>query len=580
MSLAASLLLSMAPSLALGAESRSDAEWRRAQERTQVQRQRMETEVDVSTSPFAQSTERLPGSEFPCFPTQRLQLDVADLATGAPGALPNDAFNASLDAILAATAGPDGDDSPIGKCLGTRGIEMVLQRAQKWLVQRGYVTTRILATQQDLGNGTLLLTLVPGHVHAIRFTGIEAPTVSTINTLPQRPGNVLNLHAIEQGLENLQRVPTAQADIRIEPAQAADARNQSDLLITYQQRAPARVSITADDSGSQGTGKYQGSATLSLDNPLGVSDLFYYTSSHDLGGGDPGPRGTRGGTLHYSLPLHYWLLSSTHSNNRYFQSVAGAAEVYVYSGTSESTEISLSRAVYRDATRKTRLSLKAWQRRSNNYVDDTEVLVQRRALGGWELGTHHKEAVGDATLEGSFAYKRGVKNFDAIVPPEEAFHAGTSQFGLITLDLNASVPFKAGAQSGQYSAALRLQNNTTPLTPQDRFAIGGRYSVRGFDGASSLVGERGWRLRNDWSVAFGPWGQNAYLGVDAGEVSGPCSDTLRAKTLTGAVVGLRGTFKHLKSDIQYDFFVGAPLYQPPAFKTAETTAGFTVSMSL
>ena len=29
------------------------------------------------------------------------------------------------------------------------------------------------------------------------------------------------------------------------------------------------------------------------------------------------------------------------------------------------------------------------------------------------------------------------------------------------------------------------------------FSIGGRYTVRGFDGEASLMGERGWLLRND-----------------------------------------------------------------------------------
>lgn len=48
-----------------------------------------------------------------------------------------------------------------------------------------------------------------------------------------------------------------------------------------------------------------------------------------------------------------------------------------------------------------------------------------------------------------------------------------------------------------YSGLIRAQWNRTPLTPQDRFAIGGRYTVRGFDGETSLMGERGWLLRND-----------------------------------------------------------------------------------
>jgi hemolysin activation/secretion protein len=196
--------------------------------------------------------------------------------------------------------------------------------------------------------------------------------------------------------------------------------------------------------------------------------------------------------------------------------------------------------------------------------------------GGWTLSVNHKDEVGDATVEGGLAYKRGTGDFDSIPAPEEAFSEGTSKLGLLTLDLSATVPFKALDSNFKCAVALHVQDNTTPLTSQDRFAIGGRYSVRGFDGDSSLVGERGWTLHNDWSVALGNSGQELYLGVDAGEVSGPSAQNLLGKTLTGAVLGLRGSYQKL----QYDLFIGAPLYQPSGFKTAKTTAGFTLSVNL
>jgi hemolysin activation/secretion protein len=129
----------------------------------------------------------------------------------------------------------------------------------------------------------------------------------------------------------------------------------------------------------------------------------------------------------------------------------------------------------------------------------------------------------------------------------------------------------------RYSGALRVQDNRTRLLAQDRFSIGGRYSVRGFDGDSSLAAERGWSLRNDLSTGIEHgWGigvQQVYLGVDFGEVSGRGAETLLGNTLAGAVVGLRGAFKKL----QYEVFVGAPINKPAGFVTATTTAGFSLS---
>ena len=546
-----------------------DAEQRRAHERVQSQRQRAEQPADILSSPVALDTDTLPVDESPCANIQRLELHTV----GTPDA-------SDLPWALRAAAGPHGDDSPVGKCLGTEGIARILQRVQQALIQRGLVTTRVLTGAQDVSQGTLTLTLVPGRVHAVRLADPAAPPVNVATAIPVRSSDLVNLRHIEQGLENLQRVPTAQVDIQIEPAQAPDTAGLSDLVVTYQQATAARLSITADDSGSHNTGVYQGSATVSLDNPLRLSDLFYVTASRDLGGGDDGPRGTRGKTVHYSVPFGYWTWGATHSNNQYFQSTAGRNQTYVYHGTSDNTEIKLSRLVYRDALRKTSVSVKAWQRKSSNFIDDTEVQVQRRSVGGWELGVRHQDHAGQATVEGSFAYKRGMPGFDSIAAPEEPFGEGTSKFGLLTLDLESSVPFVVRAHRLTYRAALHAQENLTPLTPQDRMAIGGRATVRGFDGESTLVGERGWTLRNDLGLALGASGQEIYAGIDAGEVSTPHRDTPLGQTLSGGVLGLRGAFKRGAVHLHYDLFVGAPLHHPAHIKTAQTTAGFTLTMRL
>lgn len=82
-------------------------------------------------------------------------------------------------------------------------------------------------------------------------------------------------------------------------------------------------------------------------------------------------------------------------------------------------------------------------------------------------------------------------------------------------------------------------------------------------------------IRNELSVALGESGQEFYLGLDHGEVGGPSSDLLVGKWLTGAVIGVRGGIK----SVQYDLFIGAPLYKPEGFKTASSVVGFSLNWS-
>ena len=551
-----SLASAMAQAQARVDVQRDAAEQRRTQEREAQQREQQDRSRDIRLSAPAAPVQRLLDTESPCFPIRQIELR-GDSAQ-------------QFDWVLASLSGPQQTDSPLNKCLGTQGIGILLQRAQNAIVTKGYVTTHVLAQPQDLSGGNLALTVVPGRIRAIRIQGATGDEVTT--AVPAKAGDILNLRDIEQALENFKRVPTAEADIQITPA---DQPDHSDLVITYQRTTPVRLSLSLDDGGSKSTARYQSSATVSWDNPLGWNDLFYFTQSHDAGGGDPGPRGTRGYTLHYSLPYGYWTLGTTLGENRYHQTVTGLTQNYVYSGTSGNAEIKLSRLVYRDATRKTTVSLKAFERHSENYIDDTEVQIQRRTVGGWELGLGHKEFLGSTTVEGNLAYKRGTRDFGATDAPEESTGTGTARFTLWAVDLTVTRPFKLAAQALRYQGTVRIQGNETPLTPQDRFSIGSRYTVRGFDGEGGLTGDNGWLLRQDIGWALGTSGQELNLGVDVGEVAGQSTQQLPGKTLSGAVLGLRGSYKKL----QYDVFAGAPLYKPEGVRTGETAAGFSLTVA-
>ena len=272
------------------------------------------------------------------------------------------------------------EDKVIGRCLGTRSINTVVHRLQAALTQDGWVTSRILVEPQDLTSSHLQLTFLPGRVGQIRLSPDAQGTIpdrANINhTFPIKPGDVLNLRALEQGLENLRRVPTVNADISITPSDPDQSNihpTASDIVINWHQRLPLRLSLNADDAGVRSTGKYQGTATVSFDNWWALNDLFYLSHTRDLGGRDSGERSLHITSAHYSIPYGYWLLSLNASESEYRQTVAGVLQKYVYSGASQNGEIKLSHLVYRDARRKSTLSIKSWIRASQNYIDDTEV---------------------------------------------------------------------------------------------------------------------------------------------------------------------------------------------------------------
>lgn len=521
-------------------------ELQRQQQREQAQRRQDEVVPDVRLQAAPPAFDSSYPAETPCFVIRNVQLD-GDQA---------ERFQWTLGA---ATPG-------LGRCLGSKGVNTLVAAIQNALVERGYVTSRVLAAPQDLRSGELRLKLVTGRIRAIRFDGM-GPRGGYASALPAREGDVLNLRDIEQGMESFKHVPGTEADIQIVPGEQP---GESDLAIKWSGGRGYRIGMSADDSGSRATGTYQGGLTLSLDNLVGLQDMFYATLNHSL----PvehreGEHGTHGYALHYSVPYGYWTTTLQVNDYRYHQTVAGANQDYVYSGTSTNSEAKLARLIYRDAVRKTTLAVRAYQRLSRNYIDDTEVEVQRRRMGGFALEISHREFIGSASLDANLVWKRGTSDFGALPAPEEAYGEGTSRPRLLNLDLNLSIPL---TRALNYQSAWRGQWNRSPLIPQDRFAIGGRYTVRGFDGESSLSAERGWLVRNDLAWIAGSAGQ-LYAAFDYGHVSGPTAPRLLGTSLGGAAFGWRGQLGRM----QLDLFAGVPVHKPAGFQTARVATGFNVN---
>lgn len=532
----------------------------RQQERERILRQQNETrEPSHLLTPTAE-TFLIPAEETPCQVVHTLILQ-------------GDASEYFQWALAAA----DSDNDPArGRCLGTSGIAVVIQRIQQAIVDRGYVTTRLVADTQNIRNGILALTLLPGRIRHIRFSDDTSSRATLWNAMPAKPGDLLNVRELEQGLDNFKRLPSAQASLKINAAQGPDAgQGESDVIIEWSQALPFRLNLSLDDAGSKYTGKHQAAATLSYDHWWTLNDLFYVSINQAVGGGLPGDRGSRARTVHYSVPWKDWLLSATASEFEYHQTVAGLNQDYNYRGNGSNRELAITRLFYRNSIGKASASLRLWSRTSSNFIDDTEVTPQHRDNGGWELGLNQRVQLGAALIDANLAARRGTGAFGSQPAAEEAFGEGSSRMQILRADATLSLPFRLASQGFRYGAGWRAQWNGTPLVPQDRFAIGSRYTVRGFDGESLLTGDNGWLLRQELGLSLAPLGSELYAGIDTGKVGGRSTATLLGTRLTGAVIGLRGN----AAPLSWDFFVGQPLNKPGGFRTASTTAGFYLSLN-
>ena len=542
------LIATLAPNFVLAAPTVTETEeQRRKAQQEAVERQKREQQKDVFMQKDKKHAEDLSlPEESPSFAVTTLKVE-GDRIEQFPW----------VQAML---------DKYKGRRIGIQGINLIVKRLTNAFIDRGYVTTRVLVPEQNLSSGNLRLVIVPGVIREIRF---QDPKLwgSWRTAFPTRPGNILNLRDLEQGLEQMKRVPSQDVDMQIVPGAKP---GESDIVIAVKRDKPWKTVLSLDDSGSKATGKLQASQTFSVDNLFGINDLFNVSFN-----GDADRRGqllgSRGDSIYYSFPSGNSTFSISGSRYRYHQTIDSSIQPFIYSGESENLEFRVSQLLSRDQTRKTHLEFSVIKKKSKSFIDDLEIEVQRKNTTAAKIGVSHRQYFGETTVDVLVAVQRGVPWFGAQADlAGQAPDTPTTRYRMWSLDASLNTPVNLGRAKARYSANLRAQYTDDVLYGSEYFSIGNRYTVRGFDGEQTLSASRGWYLRNELAVSLPKIASETYLGLDYGQVMGPGAESMPGRIILGAVAGLRGTV----AQCQYDVFVGWPLRKPQSLRTASPTFGF------
>ncbi|MGM7972482.1 ShlB/FhaC/HecB family hemolysin secretion/activation protein [Yersinia enterocolitica] len=449
-----------------------------------------------------------------------------------------------------------------GNCLDDKGLSSLRDTLQWQLVADGYITSHVTFIEDSYVDGTLFLTLIPGRLASIEHHE-DSQGYAQLNTVfPGQQGGLVNLRNLEQGLDNLQRLPSVNAtmDVVLNPEDLS-----SQIMVTRQQSRFWRMNAFLDDAGHYGVGRYRAGATIFLDNPLSLSDLVYFSASRELD--NHHDKGSHNFALHYSIPFGYWLLSMAASQGAYYQSLLVANTAYKYHTYWRSLDMQIQWLLMRGYNYKTVGYTGALIRKSNRFFADIELEIQRSDTVDWQLGLQHLHYTRWATISGGVNYQQGTQWFGARPSPgRDSF----STARLINLTASLNIPFTLDEQHFQYQPTFSQQYTRSAVTMQDKFSIGGRNSVRGFTTGNALVGPQGWFLKNDIAWINQRLANQLYLGLDYGEVSDKGGQFLLGDRLVGAVIGVRGYYRRLG----YDFNISTPFDKPAHFNTDPIVLGF------
>jgi len=502
--------------------------------------------------------------ETPCFRIDSFAVEVPDtlpevVRVKGASALPMDPFSFLHDWLRHYE----------GQCVGKQGLDLLTKGLQGVILSRGYVTTRVLLPAQDLSKGTLKFVLVPGVIRNLKFA--DADTRGTLKTaFPTRDGDVLQLRDLEQGLEQMKRVPNQDASMEIVPGTEP---GQSDVVVTVKRTKPWSLVVSADNSGTDATGRYIGNVSLALYNVLGINDVLSGGYNQDLQFGNH-DLGTHGWNASYAAPWGYWTGTLFGYTNTYYQQIAGVNQTFVSSGNAQTAGLKLERVIRRSQNDVSGVEFQLVKRFGASFIDDTEIPQQKRDNTFIEAGLTNRHYFGAAQFDGTLAYRQGIGWLGAM--PNTA-SGPTYYFHMATLDANLSVPFAVAGKTLRYVGTLHGQFTNDELNYIDDLTIGSRYTVRGFSGETMLAAEKGFYWRNELQYPIGQTGQMLYAGLDYGHLWGPSTAFLAGTQLAGAVLGFKGSVPSRLGAFSYDVFAGTPVYAPHGFPAPSVTLGFQVT---
>ena len=443
---------------------------------------------------------------------------------------------------------------------------------QRKLLDKGFVTSQVYIPEQNLNAGTLQFMVMPGRVEDIRYSD-SSDHGPWRTAFPVRPGDILNIRDVEQGLEQMKRVSSQSVTMKLLPGTSVGT---SIIELSIKQDKPVHGSISFDNSGLESTGVYQGSFTSSFDQVFRANDTFTMSLSGDLSGSGS-IKGTRAASLNYVIPHGKDTFSVSFSKSRYHQTIQSNPYDFTYSGKSTTMKAKWNHVWSRTQREKRAFDISISTRHNHRFINDMEIPVQALRTTSMEFGVSNRKYIGNATLYSRLGFQWGIGALGA--QPEHkasvAMGGPTSRYHMWLVDVDYRKPFIMGHRPASFTSSFHGQwvQGGKRLYSVDTINIGNRYSIYGFDGEYTLMGDSGWYVRNEVSSVIPRLNTEVYLGLDVGAVYGKSTESLVGKTIAGTALGVRGNYS---SGLLFDAFVSTPLYKPQGYHTKKFYSGFTV----
>jgi len=440
----------------------------------------------------------------------------------------------------------------IGKCNGIRALNALADTMTRRYIEKGYITSRVYLTPQDIADGTVDLYAIEG-----KIDHIVSDNRKTSGAFIGLAGKYLDLGDLETSIEQVNRLRSNTTTMQLIPS---EKEGFSDVVLTSKETRPFFGSLGVNNYGSDTTGKYQISGGLVWENFIGLSDVLSInlntTNKHQTGAR------SSGNSCNYVVPLGRWLWEAGASRFTYEQTIHGLNDDFIARGESSVYSLGTTYKLFHTRSQKVELSAAMAQKKTKSKLEDAVIESSTYNLTVGNIGAKYVYRQSSWEMYALLNYYHGLNPFN---PTTQG--ALKHDFAKWTLALGATKYFDT-AIPFTYNLSAYAQRSNDLLYSVEQINIGGAYSVRGYQ-FQGLHGNSGWYARNETAYRFGDI--SPYLGVDVGHIS--TSEDTEGGTLYSGIYGIRAAYKRFSADLYH----AIPLKHPQEHFSAFPFIGFSIS---
>jgi hemolysin activation/secretion protein len=471
------------------------------------------------------------------------------------------------------------------RCITLVDINNLLRDITNAYIDKGYVTTRAFISPDQNSPGGLQVMVIEGKIEKVIINqGNEDYYWRGRTAFPGLEGELLNLRDIEQGLDQLNRLPSNNAVMDLEPGESLGG---TIINVSMPEAKSWKASMGVDNLGQRSTGKHQYSLSLIKDNFVGIGDQFSVFWNEDLFFTDHEPFSNKHKPGHnnsfssyLSIPYGYWTFSANMSKSKYKTTIFGLFSDYITNGDTELFGLHIDRVIHRDADGKTTFGIGLNRRAVDTYIAGFWLESSSYKLTTLQISLSHSRRLFGGLASGALTWINGVPWLGATRDPGGSSRART-EFDKYSLNLSWYRPLQLAGQNLFYSFSGFGQLSPQKLYGPERIQIGGQSSVRGFH-EESITGNQGAYFRNElgWNL---PWfetlkegstlnGVQVYVAYDFGFIHKNSKDSFERGQMQGVALGMRTL-----GDLSISLTIGKAMDAPDFVKKKQTELYASVS---